>query len=94
MEWTTCVFSISGVRLAFTFSAQPENGESSHANKKQYVGHLRVHSHIHSMYFHTIFYTPKTDLKFSGPIMLNKNMTFDISMKIFRFPGCGPERKK
>ena len=91
---STCVFSISGVRLAFTFSAQPENGESSNANKKQYVWHLRVHSHIHSMYFHTVFYTPKTDLKFSGPIMLNKNMAFDINMKIFRFPGCGPERKK
>ena len=26
--------------------------------------------------------------------MLNKNSTFDINLKIFRFPGSGPERKK
>ena len=43
----------------FTFSAQPENGESWDANKKQCIWHLRVHSHIHSMYFHTVCYVPR-----------------------------------
>ena len=38
--------------------------------------------------------TLKMDLKFSGPQMLIKTNTFDIDLKIFRFPGCGPERKK
>ena len=44
--------------------------------------------------FNIGLYTPKTDLKSSGRFMLNKNVTFDIGLKIFRFPGSGPEREK